>query len=308
MKNSYLLKFVVFVLTFSVNAQIIEDDFEFYTLGDMGVQNPTVWSVWNGDPAAGGGIIVVDFGGGNQAGYIGPNSMQDALLLLQNLTSGWYIAYFQMFISTGSTGYFNIQGETETNAGTGFEGAGAGGAGIFNSGNLYFNEAGASPGIFEDDATGETATYPEEAWFDVEIYFDMDVPSYEIFIDGNLVHQNPVPFQDDVTLGAIDFFSIDANNNYWIDNVLFQDAIIDDVEDFSATNFSLYPNPVVDVLNIRSAAVVSEIEVYNVLGRKVMKSSPNAVWPSMDMSTLSSGVYLVSVTIDETSKTFKVVK
>jgi len=308
MKTKLLFLFAFALISCSLHAQIIEDDFEFYTLGDMGVQNPSVWSVWNGDPAAGGGIIVAGDGSGGQAGYIGPDSVQDALLLFGNETSGDYVLAFDMFITAASTGYFNIQGETETNAGTGYEGAGDGGAGVFNSGNLYFNQAGANPGVFEDDATGETGTYPEDAWFPVFLYFDVDALTYEINIDGMDVHDTPVPFQGDATLGAIDFFSIDTDNNYWIDNVLFVDLIIDAIDDFSAANFKLFPNPVSDVLQIQSAAVISEIEVYNMLGKQVLAATPNAISPSIDMSALSSGVYLIAVTIDGTSKTFKVVK
>lgn len=307
MKNFYLFILATFTLIFSTHAQVFEDDFEFYVLGDMGIQNPSVWSVWNGDPEAGGGIFVVE-GNGGQVGYIGPNSVQDALLLLNNQTSGVYFLEFEMFISASSTAYFNIQGETETNVGTGYQGAGAGGAGVFNSGNLYFNNAGAAPGVFEDDATGETGFYPEDEWFPVFIEIDVDASTYLISIDGMLVHSVPVPFQGDSTLGAIDFFSIDANNNYWIDNIIFWDGVIIGTEDFSPTNFSIYPNPVVDLLHVRSANTVSIIRVYDVLGTLVQVSTPDAISPSIDMSALNSGVYVVEVTIGGASKTMKVIK
>ena len=50
------------------------------------------------------------------------------------------------------------------------------------------------------------------------------------------------------------------------------------------------------------------IEVYSILGKQVLEESPNAFSSSLDMSALSSGVYLVAVTMDGISKTFKVVK
>ncbi|TDI76714.1 MAG: hypothetical protein E2O83_09125, partial [Bacteroidetes bacterium] len=61
MKRFYLLTLAACALTLSVNAQIIiEDDFEFYTLGDMGLQNTAVWSTWDGEPDDGFNILVVD--------------------------------------------------------------------------------------------------------------------------------------------------------------------------------------------------------------------------------------------------------
>lgn len=284
-----------------------EDDFESYDLGDMGTQNPDVWSTWDGDPASGGGIIITT-NGGSQVGYIGPSSTQDALLLLGNITTGVYQLDFLMYITGGSTGYFNIQGETETNVSTGYQGAGNGGAGVFNSGNLYFNNAGGAPGVFEDQTTGETASYPEDDWFPVSIYFDLDNSNYTITIDGNVVNSNPVPFQEDDTLGAINFFSIDANNNYWLENVFYFEPLIVGVEDFSSSNLILFPNPVTNVLHIQSATVIDEIQVYDVFGKKVLNAKPNAISPYIDMSTWTSGMYLVEITIGESSRTLKIIK
>jgi len=316
MKKNYLLILALFVALFSANAQIIEDDFEFYTLGDMGVQNPSVWSVWSGDPAAGGGITVVELAGGNQAGYIGPDSMQDALLLLGNETSGDHVLAFDMFVSTGSTAYFNIQGETETNAATGYQGGGgsggAGGSGVFNSGNLYFNQDAANPGVFLDETTGETASYPEGEWFDVQVNFDydfdLDVYTYIISIENVNVNLNPVPFQADNTIGAFNFFSIDANNNYWIDNVIFVGPLIIGVDDFSFAKFKAYPNPVIDELTMESSLPINSIEVFDTLGKLLLTYHPNAISPKLDMSDLSSGIYLVKATIGQSSKTVKIIK
>jgi hypothetical protein len=309
MKKIYLLALAAFALSFTVNAQLIEDDFEFYSLGDMGLQNTAVWSVWSGQPDDGSNILVVDdiVNSGTKAGYIGPGSVQDCLLLTGNLTSGDYTLSWEMYITGGSTGYFNIQGETE-DPGTGFQGAGAGGGGVFNSSNIYFNNAGAAPGVVEDQTTGETGTYPEDAWFPVSIYFDVDALTYTMSVDGSPVNAAPVPFQADATLGGLDLFSIDANNNYWVDDVLFVEGTGSGTDDFSASNFSVYPNPVQDILNIQSTSSVEAIEVYDVLGKLVLSSTPDAISPSINMSALNSGAYLVKVSINGASKTVKIIK
>ena len=310
MKNFYTSVFLVFVLTFTTNAQtIFYDDFESYVGGVI----PTceIWSAWNGDPNNGSGIIVVDdIAIDNQSGYIGPGSVQDVLMVLGNQTSEDYTVQWEMYITAGSTGYFNIQGMTETNATTGCQEASASGGGSFNSSNLYFNNSGAAPGVFEDQTTGETGTYPEDAWFTVSIYFDLTVstPTYIITIDGGVVNANPVPFQADTTLGAIDFFSIDANNNFWLDDVLFTGGTLGIEDNFTANNFSVSPNPVKDVLNIRSTNTVDMIQVYDLLGKLVLETTPEIISPSLNMSELSSGIYLVKVTIGDVSKTVKIIK
>jgi len=307
MKRFYLLTLAACVLTLSVNAQIIEDDFEFYNLGDMGLQNPTVWSTWSGIPDDGTNILVVDdITLDAKAGFIPGATTSDCILLLGNRTSGDYTLQFQTYLGAGDEGYMNIQGETE-DPGTGFQGAGAGGNGVFNSSNIYYNQGAAAPGVFEDTTTGETATYPEDAWFTTSIYFDVDALTYEISINGTLVNLTPVPFQADATLGGINFFTISANNSMWLDNILFVEGVLGN-DDFRANNFSIYPNPVIDVLNIRSANVVDAIAIYDVSGKLIIETAPDIISPSINVSTLTSGVYLVKVTIGDDSKTVKVVK
>lgn len=318
MKRYYLFFVAVFALSLGVNAQLIEDSFETYALGDMSLQNPSVWTTWSGFPDNGTNITVVNdiVGSGIQSGYFGPfaqTDFQDCLLLLGNLTSGKHIVTFDMFVSSGSTAYFDVQGETEENSMTGYHGAyntnNAGGTtGMWVSGNLFFNKGALEPGVFRDDLTNETAFYPEDAWFLVAVYVDLDALTYEIAIDGAMVHAAPVPFYEGAVLGAINFFSIDENTNFWIDNAYYEEDRTAGIDDFSFTNFKIYPNPVQDVLNIRTSVSIDEIAVYDVLGKLVQATTPKTISTTLDMSFLNSGVYLVKVTIGGTSKIVKIIK
>ena len=78
--------------------------------------------------------------------------------------------------------------------------------------------------------------------------------------------------------------------------------------DFEANSFRFYPNPVKDVLNINTVSIVDVITVYDVLGKVVLQANPDTISPSIEMSALSSGAYLVQVTIGNASKTVKVIK
>ena len=299
MKNFYIFSIVALAFSLTANSQIIfEDDFESYDTGStICSQNPTVWTTWSGDPNIGCILLGTDISIDNQSGWIPGLPITDALLLLGNRTSGDYTLEWETYIGAGDEGYFNIQGEVPP----------VGSGGVFNSSNIYYNNGGSAPGVFEDTTTGETGTYPEDAWFTTSIYFDVDALTYEISINGTLVNLTPVPFQADATLGGINFFTISANNSMWLDNILFVEGVLGN-DDFRANNFSIYPNPVIDVLNIRSTTSVDAIAVYDVLGKLVLSTTPDTISPSIDMSALTSGVYLVKVTIGDASKTVKVIK
>lgn len=77
---------------------------------------------------------------------------------------------------------------------------------------------------------------------------------------------------------------------------------------FDLNGFSVYPNPVKDVLNLSYTKDISNVSVHNLLGQKVMTKSINATQTKIDMSNLSNGTYLVKVTVDGLVKTIKVVK
>jgi hypothetical protein len=77
---------------------------------------------------------------------------------------------------------------------------------------------------------------------------------------------------------------------------------------FDSTNFTYYPNPVKNVLNLSYNQEISSVEVFNLLGQKVSINTINANDAQVDMSHLSSGTYMVKVTSDNQVKTIKVVK
>ena len=79
-------------------------------------------------------------------------------------------------------------------------------------------------------------------------------------------------------------------------------------DSFDSANFSAYPNPVKDVLNISYNNTISDISVFNLLGQLVMSAKPSANDYQLNMSQLSVGTYLVKVTSENQVKTVKVIK
>ena len=55
--------------------------------------------------------------------------------------------------------------------------------------------------------------------------------------------------------------------------------------------FNLYPNPATDILNISMETELKSVEIYSLLGQKVLASNKN----QMDVSSLSKGMYMVRV-------------
>jgi hypothetical protein len=77
---------------------------------------------------------------------------------------------------------------------------------------------------------------------------------------------------------------------------------------FDNANFSYYPNPVKNTLNLSYNQEISNVEVFNLLGQKVSSNVINANAAQIDMSNLSKGAYMVKVTSNNQLKTIKVIK
>jgi hypothetical protein len=95
---------------------------------------------------------------------------------------------------------------------------------------------------------------------------------------------------------------------YIDDVVLYNGNITVGVDEFSDNKFSVYPNPVKDMLNIKSINAVDNVIVYDILGKVVLQENPGTISPAINMSNLASGSYLVKVTIGDSSKTVKILK
>lgn len=306
MKKVYLTLLTVLTMVFTMNAQY-EFDFEFFALGDAAGQEPEV-ILWP-DPTVTSSQITEDEAFSGTKSMVtreqGGGIIDDVLMKLGNQTTGVWSVSWMMYVPTGKTGFWNIQNADDFTStadaqwnGQFFVGATASGG---NVGEITFDQ---DPGV--------SVPYPSDQWFNVTHVVDMDNGTHTLSIDGNLLLDEIQYLDTDgipaSQLGAINYFAIDGNNRYYVDDFTFQSGNVLSNNDFSVENFRIYPNPVRDVLNIQTAATVDAVVVYDVLGKVVLQAQPDAVSPTIDMGNLSSGAYMVQVTIGDATKTVKVVK
>jgi hypothetical protein len=79
-------------------------------------------------------------------------------------------------------------------------------------------------------------------------------------------------------------------------------------DSFEMSGLKYYPNPVANVFKLQYSSNITAIEVYNLVGQRILGVQPNAVSAAVDMTSLSAGTYLVHVKANSESKIIKVVK
>lgn len=83
------------------------------------------------------------------------------------------------------------------------------------------------------------------------------------------------------------------------------------VNAFASGTFEYYPNPTSDIVtfNLKNTSTTIEtIEVMDILGKTLLTHTNNYSYASIDLSSLSKGMYLVKVTADGQEKTVKIIK
>lgn len=124
-----------------------------------------------------------------------------------------------------------------------------------------------------------------------------------LYFDGN---SNPT-----LTPGATYYIQVDAayftiGGTFGIEVV---DLIPTKVAGAEKVNFNYYPNPVnKNVLNLSANQPIYSVEVFNMLGQKVMYLTPETNTYTVDMHSLASGNYLFKVLAGESWQTIKIVK
>ncbi len=290
----------------SVDNELYLDDFNYVNgfidpepnpgpfTDDMEYPNgPPYGDWWVPAPLIGGGI-----------GTIPGDGTTDALLDLGNQTSGLWALEFWQYIPSGYEAYWNLQGQVPI------------GAGEWIVGNIFFNQDLVNPGqgLIDDTALGAVSfNFPHDQWFRVVMNWDItngiSQATWQFNVDGVDVIPAGTPFTNNsgtipTSLGGIDFYSISSDNELYLDDFNYVNGILS-VNENSFLEIVVYPNPTQNTLNISTQESIKSITVYNIQGSIVKEISG---LKSIDVTSLSAGLYFVEVYTDTGRSVQKFIK
>ena len=172
---------------------------------------------------------------------------------------------------------------------------------------LHFSYDGEVLALSDEVFTITDFTWAPETWYNVRVETTASDVSY--YIDDVLIHQGvqinnqlndieQVRFVHDNWSG-VDGYAI-------IDNFKTNDEVAS-TGNFTSSTFSVYPNPVKDVLNISNSmnAEINTVIVTDINGRTVKQFGSVS---QINVSDLNAGVYFVNINSNEGSTTKKIVK
>lgn len=146
---------------------------------------------------------------------------------------------------------------------------------------LYYKLSPAEAGLYilkVSDSYGDGMTYTN-----IE-------PGFKLFDGDELLYNNDGDFGSEA---HVFLYFAEAGNGTFVG--------VDDVENVS---FEVYPNPANDILNVRSNEAVRQLDIVDMTGRTVASANSNSV----NVATLSAGVYIVRITTASGTGMQKIVK
>ncbi|MEO0339548.1 MAG: CARDB domain-containing protein, partial [Bacteroidota bacterium] len=204
-------------------ALLICDDFESYTEGEALTTQSNLWRLWPGanrdalvDRSGRNKYILLDHENGTES---------DVLLDLGNVTSGTYELSFRLWTFSGTSGYFNIQHNSNfasnSQANWAYHVQFNNGAGLIRIGS------------FSSPIAEGSFTYTPDSWNTVTQTIDLDNDIVQLTINGQLLGSwqfSAGSLIQEKRLGAVNFFANDNfNARFAVDNVCFTqvDGIIE---------------------------------------------------------------------------------
>jgi Secretion system C-terminal sorting domain len=133
--------------------------------------------------------------------------------------------------------------------------------------------------------------------------------NYGFVADGNW-HFLSFPVSEFVSYGATpfniaavtEFFVLrsDLNvtgteNDFEVDNIYFSTSQVLKTKDFKTNNISMYPNPASSEVSFSALNSIDSIVVHNLLGQKVLETSPKSTSANVNIGSLASGAYVVTL-------------
>ena len=108
--------------------------------------------------------------------------------------------------------------------------------------------------------------------------------------------------------GTSSYYIMIEGYGEWSGNYSLEVSCLLGTNDNTIEGFSFYPNPATDAINLSSTENIERVTIYNILGQKVIDQDINATSSQLNVANLVTGAYLMQVSVDGKTATYKVLK
>jgi len=170
--------------------------------------------------------------------------------------------------------------------------------GLDGPSNIFFDNNGSGDLIVLNWVSGLVKRYDSDGNFVEDLITGVEeCEGVDFFPNGDIligVGSTDVVKRYDSDFNFIEDF-IAAGTLMTPNSIAIHEGTLIGVEDFKAKEFSAYPNPVTDILNLSANKEISSVSISNILGQVIYQANVDSMNSTVDMSSYSSGTYFVKV-------------
>ena len=98
-------------------------------------------------------------------------------------------------------------------------------------------------------------------------------------------------------------------STFYFDDIVQTETSSLGLEDNNIIDVSVYPNPSNSIWNFRTGnTVITSVEVFNLLGKRVVLQNNNSTNVAISTQGLTSGIYIARITTEQGTKSVKLIK
>lgn len=157
------------------------------------------------------------------------------------------------------------------------------------------------------DASGDGGYNPQES----QIWIDFMIQNNISYVNWTVSHKN----EDSCVVSPNQGLQGLLNGNLTTSGTFIRNHILSRAQTLSTDDFvigseklSLQQNPVKNILSINSSTIIDDITVFDMNGRSVLSRDVNQDNPQIDITTLTTGKYILQVNGNNSSATTKFIK
>ncbi|GAA4282195.1 T9SS type A sorting domain-containing protein [Gaetbulibacter aestuarii] len=117
-----------------------------------------------------------------------------------------------------------------------------------------------------------------------------------------------IPAASGITQVRFTYFLPNGNQFHFLDDV----SVVEDnslsVDDLVKYDFKSFPNPAKDFVTISASKNINKFEIYNLVGQQVLNRRIDRSNTQVNVSSLSKGIYVMRVFIEDAVGSFKIIK
>lgn len=148
----------------------------------------------------------------------------------------------------------------------------------------------------------EGVTYASNSWVSISYQIDFENSNINFYLNDTYISSQEIEMGASLT--ALDVYMFDMGTQFYVDNISIESLLETSSISSQQKKIEIFPNPVSDILNIKTKDDIKVIEVYDISGKKLITTTDKV----LNVHSLPKGSYVVKIITDKETTVKKFIK